>query len=51
MNAAPDGRIAPERIRMMATTPLPPAGAVERCNAIDGGIAVPDISRATYGEK
>jgi 4-hydroxy-4-methyl-2-oxoglutarate aldolase len=22
-----------------------------RCNAIDGGIAVPDISRATYGEK
>ena len=22
-----------------------------RCKAIDGGIAVPDISRATYGEK
>jgi hypothetical protein len=47
------GRIAPERIRMM-TVPRLPGRVVERFKALgdpSGGIAVPDISRASYGEK
>jgi len=45
VNALPDkrltGRIAPERKATAEDV---------RCKAIDGGSAVPDISRATYGE-
>jgi len=58
VNAPPDkrltGRIAPERIRTLTTLDLAERKATAedvRCKAIDGGIGVPDISRATYGEK